>query len=100
MGTVFLYLRVRGRRRAQRLAPSAEFLKMARERSRTPAAVMDYDGGWDKDQPGTLTNRDFIAVGRESLTADEEPPPFTAGEGYWDPVLEKVQASEEMRQWH
>ena len=76
----------RRRMRASRPAPSAEFMRMARD----PAFASLRD-----DDAGTTSG---VPLARQvSLEDDERPPAFTPG-NYRDPVYEKVQESAEMRE--
>ncbi|EJF61581.1 hypothetical protein DICSQDRAFT_169997 [Dichomitus squalens LYAD-421 SS1] len=78
------------RRRKSRQPPSAEFMHIARGQSEL--GFVPTDG---KTTPSLAR---LIPLARQSsLEDDERPPAFTPG-SYGDPVLEKVQASAELRE--
>ncbi|KAI0752348.1 hypothetical protein C8Q80DRAFT_1145026 [Daedaleopsis nitida] len=82
----FLFLLWRRRRRTP---PSVELLWITRNRSVTPARALHHASRMDR----MLTDKDFIARGRDSPVEDEELlPPFTPDD-YRDPVFENIEAA-------
>ena len=95
----FLFIRRRRRRsRAADVAPSAEFMRMAREGTPSFVAFHDSSGGDSVDFSGTPRSHTPL-VHQGLLDAHEHPPPFTPG-SYTDPVYEKVQESESLHAWY
>lgn len=78
-------LLVRRHRRAVRLAPSAEFMHLARGRA---------ESSDEMKHAAMPANSHFVSLaGSGQISADDEGPPLFTPGSFKDPVLEKVSAS-------